>query len=50
MMESTRVLLNKFFEPFNKELATLLQDDRFLWKDNNWSLLGEIWWINTLAN
>ncbi|XP_071113510.1 carbohydrate sulfotransferase 15-like isoform X1 [Haliotis cracherodii] len=35
MMESTRVLLNKFFEPFNKELATLLQDDRFLWKDNN---------------
>ncbi|XP_046551412.1 carbohydrate sulfotransferase 15-like [Haliotis rubra] len=33
MFESTRVLLNNFFEPYNKELVTLLQDDRFLWKD-----------------
>ncbi|XP_072030892.1 carbohydrate sulfotransferase 15-like [Amphiura filiformis] len=28
----TRKLLNEFYAPYNKQLATLLKDNRFLWK------------------
>ena len=31
MLGSTRTMLEKFFEPFNKLLSNLLQDDQFLW-------------------
>lgn len=33
MLPETRVLLNNFYRPFNKELATLLRDDQFLWSE-----------------
>jgi len=33
MLPSTRDLLLKFYKPFNKKLAKLLNDSRFLWKD-----------------
>ena len=31
MLNETRVLLDEFFQPFNKDLANLLNDDTFLW-------------------
>ncbi|XP_033756313.1 carbohydrate sulfotransferase 15-like [Pecten maximus] len=31
MMEKTKELLREFYEPYNRELADLLGDDRFLW-------------------
>ena len=31
MWEDTRLLLQNFFAPFNRKLASLLKDDRFLW-------------------
>jgi len=31
LLEETRNLLNKFFYPFNKALANLLQDNQYLW-------------------
>lgn len=31
MREDTRLLLQNFFTPFNRKLASLLKDDRFLW-------------------
>ena len=30
----TRALLDEFFEPYNKQLSELLNDSRFLWKEN----------------
>ncbi|GFO31597.1 sulfotransferase [Plakobranchus ocellatus] len=33
MFPETRALLEEFFAPFNEDLAQLLGDDRFLWKD-----------------
>lgn len=33
MLPETRVLLEEFFEPFNKILAELLNDRRFLYKE-----------------
>ena len=33
MLLETRHILNSFYKPFNEELAYLIQDDRFLWKD-----------------
>lgn len=33
MTPETIAYLDKFFEPYNKKLAELLGDDRFLWKD-----------------
>lgn len=33
MLPETRQLLEEFYEPFNKKLAKLLDDDRFLWLD-----------------
>ncbi len=33
MKPETKVMLHKFFQPFNKKLAELLGDDRFLWTD-----------------
>ena len=33
MLPSTKNLLLKFYKPFNKKLAQLLNDSRFLWKD-----------------
>lgn len=31
--DETRVILTKFFHPFNLDLSRLLEDERFLWKD-----------------
>lgn len=31
MWEKTRTLLRDFYRPFNQKLATLLEDDRYLW-------------------
>ena len=31
MLPKTRKLLEEFHRPFNKELALLLKDERFLW-------------------
>lgn len=33
MEQRTKNLLDKFYRPFNEELAKMLNDDRFLWKD-----------------
>ena len=33
MEQRTKQLLEEFYEPFNEELAKMLNDDRFLWKD-----------------
>jgi len=33
MSQKTVALLQKFYHPYNQELATLLNDSRFLWKD-----------------
>ena len=32
MLAKTRKLLDEFYEPHKRELAKLLNDDRFLWK------------------
>ena len=32
MLIETRELLKDFYAPFNSELAHMLNDDRFLWK------------------
>ncbi len=32
MLPETRILLQEFYAPFNKKLAALLSDNRFLWK------------------
>lgn len=31
MDENTRVMLERFYQPYNEELAKMLNDDRFLW-------------------
>ncbi|XP_033754792.1 carbohydrate sulfotransferase 15-like [Pecten maximus] len=33
MLNSTRVRLDNFFQPFNKELVTILEDKKYLWRD-----------------
>lgn len=33
MLPETRQLLEDFYAPYNKRLAALLQDDRYLWRD-----------------
>ena len=33
MRNQTKKMLREFFQPYNEELAKLLQDDRFLWTD-----------------
>ena len=35
MMHETRELLRDFYEPYNKRLAALLQDEAFTWKITN---------------
>ena len=35
MLPETRALLRSFYEPFNRKLAAMLQDDRYLWNDND---------------
>ena len=32
MLKETRAILNKFFKPFNRQLADLLQDKKFLFE------------------
>ena len=32
MLNTTRDMLDKFFQPYNEQSAVLLQDDNFLWK------------------
>lgn len=32
MKDATRMILSEFFHPFNQKLATILDDERFLWK------------------
>jgi N-acetylgalactosamine 4-sulfate 6-O-sulfotransferase len=32
MLNETRRLLNEFYEPYNRELADMLDDDKFLWE------------------
>ncbi|KAK3264209.1 hypothetical protein CYMTET_27031, partial [Cymbomonas tetramitiformis] len=39
MLPEARNLLNAFYAPFNKQLASLLQDDRFLWEDSEMKVL-----------
>ena len=34
MLDETKLLLKNFFKPFNRKLASLLQDKRFLWDDS----------------
>ncbi|XP_021340126.1 carbohydrate sulfotransferase 15-like [Mizuhopecten yessoensis] len=34
MLEKTRAILSTLYEPYNKKLANILQDNRFLWKDS----------------
>ncbi len=34
MLPETRVLLQQFYAPFNEELAALLSDNLFLWKND----------------
>ena len=34
MLPETKPVLEKFFKPFNQALARLLEDERYLWKDN----------------
>ena len=34
MLTETRDILQKFYRPFNEELASILEDKRFLWKGN----------------
>ena len=33
MRDDTKKLLTAFFKPYNRELATLVEDDRFLWEE-----------------
>jgi hypothetical protein len=33
MLPKTRTLLNKFYAPYNAELASLLNNTAYLWKD-----------------
>ena len=33
LLDETKLLLNNFFQPYNRKLANLLQDNRFLWDD-----------------
>ncbi|ESO98385.1 hypothetical protein LOTGIDRAFT_214000 [Lottia gigantea] len=35
MKEETRKLLGDFYEPYNKKLSALLNDNRFMWKDKS---------------
>lgn len=32
MLNETRQLLNEFYEPYNQELADIMDDDQFLWE------------------
>ena len=32
MMPDTRTMLDNFYEPFNKFLATLLENESFMWR------------------
>jgi len=32
MFNATRILLNEFFQPYNENLAFLLNDNRYLWR------------------
>ena len=34
MLPATRDMLRAFYEPFNKKLAQLLNDERYLWNDH----------------
>jgi hypothetical protein len=34
MLPETRALLRAFYDPYNRKLATLLQDERYLWNDS----------------
>ena len=31
LLQKTKKMLNEFYKPFNKDLATLLEDDKYLW-------------------
>ena len=33
LLNETKLLLGNFFQPYNHQLASLLQDTRFLWYD-----------------
>jgi hypothetical protein len=33
MLDETRATLNAFYAPFNEQLAALLGDERFAWRD-----------------
>lgn len=37
MLNETRAVVEKLYQSFNEDLATILQDNRFLWqKHNTW--------------
>ncbi|XP_060085677.1 carbohydrate sulfotransferase 15-like [Ylistrum balloti] len=45
MLEKTRALLSSLYDPYNRKLAEILKDDRFLWKDQrskNCKLQGKV--------
>ena len=33
ILPESRAILDEFFEPYNRQLAELLNDERYLWKD-----------------
>ena len=35
MYEKTRVILERLYKPYKNELADLLKDERFMWKDGS---------------
>ena len=35
MLNETRDMLRKWFQPWNEELALLLEDSGYLWEDTN---------------
>lgn len=48
MLNETRRLLNDFYEPYNQELADILDDDKFLWEpeENDYNSLEDKWILN----
>ena len=45
MLNETRQLLNEFYEPYNQELADIMDDDQFLWEpeENDYESMEDKW-------
>lgn len=44
MLNKTRTMLEEFYKPYNKQLAELLHDNKYLWEDE----INYGWKINAL--